>query len=231
MGIRERQERDREAVRRRILDAARELFVSEGYHNVSIRKIAERIEYSPAALYSYFPAKDDIFFALAEEGFRLLHGKPEDLDALEALPPLERIRGMFWRLFEFSCQQPAYFALMFVDRTVPSVSANYERFAFAREMRQRALAHLQKCVEEGLFPANIPPAVAFRILTTGLIGVAVLRNSDRLKPGENADDLARDVLNVTLAGLRSGVAVISSTDWCAVEDAASSTLVEPSPSS
>jgi len=172
-----------------------------------------------------------MFFALAEEGFRLLHGKPEDLDALEALPPLERIRGMFWRLFEFSCQQPAYFALMFVDRTVPSVSANYERFAFAREMRQRALAHLQKCVEEGLFPANIPPAVAFRILTTGLIGVAVLRNSDRLKPGENADDLARDVLNVTLAGLRSGVAVISSTDWCAVEDAASSTLVEPSPSS
>jgi AcrR family transcriptional regulator len=231
MGIRERQERDREAVRRRILDAARELFVSEGYHNVSIRKIAERIEYSPAALYSYFPAKDDIFFALAEEGFRLLHGTPADLDALEALPPLERIRGMFWRLYEFSCQQPAYFALMFVDRTVPSVSANYERFAFAREMRQRALAHVQKCVDEGLFPADIPPAVAFRILTTGLIGVAVLRNSDRLKPGENADDLARDVLNVTLAGLRSGVAVASSADWCAVEDAASSSLVAPSKSS
>ena len=38
-----------------------------------MRKIAERIEYSPAALYGYFPSKDDIFFALAEEGFRLLH--------------------------------------------------------------------------------------------------------------------------------------------------------------
>ena len=72
MGIKERQERDREAVRRAILDAARELFVSEGYQNVSIRKIAERIEYSPAAIYGYFPSKDDIFFALAEEGFRLL---------------------------------------------------------------------------------------------------------------------------------------------------------------
>ena len=75
MGIKERQERDREAVRRAILDAARELFVAEGYQNVSIRKIAERIEYSPAAIYSYFPSKDDIFFALAEEGFRLL-GEP-----------------------------------------------------------------------------------------------------------------------------------------------------------
>ena len=72
MGIKERQERDREAVRRAILDAARELFVAEGYQNVSIRKIAERIEYSPAAIYGYFPSKDDIFFALAEEGFRLL---------------------------------------------------------------------------------------------------------------------------------------------------------------
>src|SRR3954462_9933776 len=72
MGIKERHERDREAVRRSILDGARELFVSEGFQNVSIRKIAERIEYSPAAIYRYFPSKDDIFFALAEEGFRLL---------------------------------------------------------------------------------------------------------------------------------------------------------------
>ena len=78
MGIKERHERDREAVRRAILDAARELFVTEGYQNVSIRKVAERIEYSPAAIYLYFPSKDDIFFALAEEGFRLL-GDPVDL--------------------------------------------------------------------------------------------------------------------------------------------------------
>ena len=68
MGIKERHERDREAVRRSILDAARELFVSEGYRNVSIRKIAEKIEYSPAALYGYFPSKDDIFYALEHLG-------------------------------------------------------------------------------------------------------------------------------------------------------------------
>jgi AcrR family transcriptional regulator len=72
MGLKQRQEREREAVGRAILDAARDLFVAEGYQNVSIRKIAERIEYSPAAIYSYFASKDDIFFALAEEGFRLL---------------------------------------------------------------------------------------------------------------------------------------------------------------
>ena len=70
-GSRGQVERDRDAVRRGILDAARELFVSEGYHNVSIRKIAGRVEYSPAALYSYFPCKDDIFFALDRQDFRV----------------------------------------------------------------------------------------------------------------------------------------------------------------
>ena len=72
MGTSERNARDRETVRRRILDAARELFVAEGYRHVSIRRIAQRIEYSPGAIYSYFRGKDDIFFALAEEGFRKL---------------------------------------------------------------------------------------------------------------------------------------------------------------
>ena len=72
MGIKERQDRERHAVRESILTAARDLFVAEGYGQVSIRKIAERIEYSPAAIYSYFPSKDDIFFALAEEGFARL---------------------------------------------------------------------------------------------------------------------------------------------------------------
>src|SRR4030088_198010 len=108
MGIKERQERDREAVSRAILDAARELFVAEGFQNVSIRKIAERIEYSPAAIYGYFPSKDDIFFALAEEGFRLLATPASLRDApkLKDASRLERIRAVFWRLYQFSREQP-----------------------------------------------------------------------------------------------------------------------------
>src|SRR6516165_3621192 len=125
MGIKERQERDREAVRRAILDAARDLFVTEGYENVSIRKIAERIEYSPAAIYGYFPSKDDIFYALAEEGFRLLYSRDDAgvvNGELEKLEPLDRIRKIFWRLYEFSHHHPQYFELMFMDRSVPRIS-------------------------------------------------------------------------------------------------------------
>ena len=139
MGIKERQERDREAVWRSILDAARELFNAEGYQNVSIRKIAERIEYSPAAIYSYFPSKDDIFFELAEEGFRLL-GNPAsvaDDPQFAGGAQLERVRAIFWRFYEFSRDHPQYFALMFVDQSVPRISREYERFAFARECKRQ----------------------------------------------------------------------------------------------
>src|SRR5262245_24221343 len=148
MGIKERQERDREAVRRSILDAARELFTAEGYLSVSIRKIAERIEYSPAAIYSYFPSKDDIFFALAEEGFRLLGGPrhPMHKAELAALAPFDRVRSIFWHFYAFSKEHPQYFALMFVDRTVPRISKEYERFAFAHEMKQSILEEVRQCI-------------------------------------------------------------------------------------
>ena len=220
MGIKERQERDREAVRRSILDAARELFMEEGYENVSIRKIAERIEYSPAAIYGYFASKDDIFFALAEEGFRLLYGSRDHIAELDALPPLERIRSIFWRFYEFSREQPQYFALMFVDRTVPRISHEYERFAFARRMKAHLIEQVEHCVREGVLPGHVPPAAAFRLLTTGLIGVAVLHLSNRLGPHEYVDALAKDVLDVTIAGLQSGVALRSVQTPCEADESA-----------
>jgi len=207
MGIKERHERDREAVRRAILDAARELFIAEGFPNVSIRKIAERIEYSPAVIYSYFPSKDDIFFALADEGFHLLGGPrhPEHAAQLKTLPPVERVRSIFWHFYEFSRQHPEYFALMFVDRSVPRISREYERFPFALEMKRSILEEIRGCIASGALPATLDPAVVMRTITSGLIGVATLRLSERLGPSEDADCLAANVLDTFLAGLKSGI--------------------------
>jgi AcrR family transcriptional regulator len=219
MGIKERQVRDREAVRRSILDAARDLFVTEGYQNVSIRKVAERIEYSPAAIYGYFPSKDDIFFALAEEGFRLLGdpGSEANRARLQHLPPMDRVHAHVWRLYEFGREHPQYFALMFVDRSVPRISREYERFAFARQMKAHMVEEIRACIDAGDLPASLDPAVAMRTLMVGLLGVAVLRLSERLAPGENADHLAADVLNLTLAGLKSGVVLQSRSADCALD--------------
>lgn len=201
MGIKERQERDREIVRRAILDAARELFLSDGFDQVSIRKIAERIEYSPAAIYSYFASKDDIFFALAEEGFRLLEGDEAAHLVLAAQPPLVRIRALFWRLYEFSCEHPQYFSLMFVERSMPRISREYERFAFARQGKQRLLAWIREAADQGTLPASIAPDVMLQIASSAVIGVAVLRLSNRLPSNDAADALASDMLDVVLAGL------------------------------
>src|SRR3954463_11485598 len=182
MGIKERQERDREAVRRAILDAARELFVAEGFQNVSIRKIAERIEYSPAAIYGYFPSKDDIFFALAEEGFHLL-GDPQgvrDDPRFRDAPPLDRVRAVFRRLYQFSRDQPQYFALMFVERSVPRISREYERFAFARESKQHIIEEITACIEAGDLPRSVDPTIAMRALMVGVLGVALMTLTDRM---------------------------------------------------
>jgi AcrR family transcriptional regulator len=202
LGVKERQEREREAVARAILDAARDLFVAEGYQNVTIRKIAERIEYSPAAIYSYFASKDDIFMALAEEGFRLLFAHADDVPHLD---PLDDIRTGFWRLYEFSRTHPEYFALMFLDRSVPRISQDWERFGFVREMKKRMDARIQVAVDAGRFPAGTDAAAVFRILMAAIHGVATLTLCERLAPGEDADALARDTLEAALTGLRAGI--------------------------
>jgi AcrR family transcriptional regulator len=202
VGVKERQEREREAVGRAILDAARDLFVAEGYGNVSIRKIAERIEYSPGSIYSYFPSKDDIFFALAEEGFRTLCA-PDPACAGTA-DPLQAIRGACWRVYEFSKSHPQYYALMFVDRNVPKISRDWQRFGFVKEMRAQIGMVIQRAVEEGIFPPATHPEAVFRILFTAIHGAAVVRLSDRAMPGEDSDALARDTLEAALTGLRTG---------------------------
>jgi AcrR family transcriptional regulator len=213
MGIRERQERDREAVQRAILDAAREMFVSEGYLNVSIRKIAERIEYSPGAIYSYFPSKDDIFLALAEEGFRLLISEAPPPPA-EPIDPLEGVRRIFWHYYTFSKRHPEYFALMFLDRWAPRISRAWERFGFVREMRARLAARIQACTDAGIFPPGTNADAVFRILAAAITGPAVMKLCDRLAATEDADALAHDVLEAALAGLRSGIPITFDATEC-----------------
>jgi AcrR family transcriptional regulator len=205
LGVKERQERDREAVSRSILDAARELFVTHGYQEVSIRKIAEKIEYSPAAIYSYFPSKDDIFFALAEEGFRLLFSygaSPRPADADD--DPVKAIRASFWRYYEFSKEHPEYFALMFLDRSVPRISKNWSRFGFIGEGSTLMIARIQQAIDSGAFPAGTEPNAVFRVLLASVHGAATMRICDRLAVGENADALARTTLDTALLGIRAG---------------------------
>jgi AcrR family transcriptional regulator len=216
VGVKERQEREREAVSRAILDAARELFVAEGYQNVSIRKIADRIEYSPAAIYSYFPSKDDIFFALAEEGFHLLFAteRPGAAAVVESNEPIDGVRAAFWHFYQFSRRHPEYFALMFVDRSVPRITHLRERFSFLSSMKARITSLIGAAVDAGQLPKGSDPHTVFRILSTAVIGGAVVHLCNRFGPGEDPEALARDTLEAALTGLRAGVPLSFQSKTC-----------------
>jgi AcrR family transcriptional regulator len=203
MTIKQRHDRSRASVREAILHAARELFVSEGYRTVSMRKIAERVEYSPAAIYSYFPSKDAIFFALAEEGFRMMRQAARDAAAAQA-EPAAAMRAGFWAYYRFSREQPQYFELMFVDRSVPQIT-DVDQFGVLAEMWHDATRSLARCVEAGVFPRALDVGAAFHILWAAVHGAATLRLCERLAPDENADLLASDTLDAAIAGLKSGV--------------------------
>ncbi|MBL8142942.1 MAG: TetR/AcrR family transcriptional regulator [Acidobacteria bacterium] len=204
MGIKERHERERESVRRAILDAARDLFVREGYQHVSIRKIAERIEYSPAAIYSYFASKDDIFFALAEDGFQLLHGMAQATRPPDGASAIDTLRAMLMSMFRFSQRHPEHYNLMFVDRSVPRIRANYERFQFLIDMKRRMSTTVERCIAEGALPAGLDGHSTFRVLAASVHGAAALAISERLGPGESGEALAHDALSIALRGLATG---------------------------
>ncbi|MEZ7198462.1 TetR/AcrR family transcriptional regulator [Pseudodesulfovibrio karagichevae] len=112
MSTAKRRERDREKMRRRILDAARQLFVREGFDNVSMRRIASRIEYSPAALYRYFRNKREILSALREEGFARFVERQQR--SRKRFPdPVERLRDGARGYIGFALAEPDHYHLMF----------------------------------------------------------------------------------------------------------------------
>ena len=200
----DRQQQARDVTRRAILDAALELFVADGYAQVSMRNIAAKVDYSPAAIYSYFASKDDIFHALAEEGFRLLGAA--HMTGAPSADPLDDIRMAPWHFYEFSKRQPQYFALVFLDRRVPRIARESEQFAFMVELKAAVRTRMQRCIDTGLFPASLDVDVALRLILAPVMGLALLRLSGRLLPHEDADALVRDAIETTIAGLRAGAA-------------------------
>ena len=72
MTVQERRVREKNEVREKILDAARDLFVTHGYEGVTMRKVADRIEYSPTAIYLYFADKESLFREICHQDFHRL---------------------------------------------------------------------------------------------------------------------------------------------------------------
>src|SRR5258706_722681 len=117
MGVWERREREREEVRTKILDASRELFATHGYEAVTMRRVAERIEYSPTAIYLHFADKETLLRELCETDFLSLAKQFQRIARVE--DPVERLRRIGHAYTEFAIDFPNHYRLMFMTLHPP----------------------------------------------------------------------------------------------------------------
>ncbi|MBE8714311.1 TetR/AcrR family transcriptional regulator [Sphingobacterium hungaricum] len=112
MGIKERKQKHKEDLRSKILEAAKELFVKEGFEATSIRKIAAKIEFSPTTIYLYYKDKNDIAYALHQEGFSLL--RTQFLPLMHVESAFERLKAIGKAYIDFGFKNPDYYFVMFM---------------------------------------------------------------------------------------------------------------------
>lgn len=112
MGPKERREREREDIRGRILDAARELFVAEGVESVTMRRIAEKIEYSATAIYFHFRDKEALLAELCDCDFRAFASGFHEIAKIA--DPVERLRAAGLAYIAFGVENQSHYRLMFM---------------------------------------------------------------------------------------------------------------------
>src|SRR5258708_35847139 len=117
MASKQRRAREKEGLREEIVDAARTLFVKEGYESVSIRKIADKIEYAPGTIYLYFQDKAEILDRICEETFAKLI---RTMDAIkgDTAAPLDKLRRALRTYIHFGLENPNHYVVTFVQAKV-----------------------------------------------------------------------------------------------------------------
>jgi AcrR family transcriptional regulator len=133
-----RRRRSKAELREEIIEVAAELFAAEGYASVSMRKIAQRIGYTPMSIYLHFKDKADLLDCICEEAFADLSRRFERVDA-EIGDPGERLKAGMRTFVDFAMQNPSYYRAIFIRRgeTMPRRDRIRERTA-ALKRRQVA---------------------------------------------------------------------------------------------
>jgi len=147
MGISERKEREKKEMEKLILDSAMQLFIEEGYKNVTIRKLAEKIEYSPATIYLYFKDKDEILFTLQRIAFDKFHNFQASIQSIE--DPLERLTEHGKAYVRFALENREYYELMFLIDS-PMCSDSPQDFKGEIDSYQLLKDNLQTCMDAGI---------------------------------------------------------------------------------
>ena len=148
MGITERKERDRVEMRQRIIDAAIQMFLEEGYEKTSIRNIAEKIEYSPATIYLYYKDKDELLYDVQGQAFEKL-----DLafhEKATATDPIKRLEQIMETYIRFGKNNPELYDLMFIIRAPMNVMKEKEIWENGHDSFGFLVQCISECIEKKL---------------------------------------------------------------------------------
>lgn len=192
-------------LREEILDAARELFLKHGYENVSMRKIAAKIEYSPTTIYLYFKDKSEILLSLCTETFSRLSKAMNEI-AQTPGDPVDKLRRLGAAYVHFGLDHPNHYQLTFMTRLEAPLK-NPEEMAKDPGMQtfQCLVNCVQACVESGQF-RKIDVIAASQALWSAVHGVTSLLIVACGFPFVERDYLITTVVDSMIDGYRAPAA-------------------------
>jgi AcrR family transcriptional regulator len=194
MSVKARRERQKGLLRQEILDAARDILVREGYQGLSMRKVAERIDYSPTAIYLHFKDRDDLVSCVCEQ---LMAGLVRELQEVADKhgDPLVALRKGLRRYIDFGLRHPQHYQATF---GIPH-GHNAEKDARDQEpgtMSMQAFGFLPRLVAECVKQRKLKKLDVHRAscaLWAGIHGITslliVMPNFQWNDPGRVADQL------------------------------------------
>jgi len=206
MGVKERRAREKSETRDKILDAARELFVTEGYEGVSMRRVAEKIEYSPTAIYVHFADKQELFHELCQQDYARL-AEVFQSSAMSS-DPIERLRQIGSTYTEFGVRYPNHYKFMFMTPHPPHEPDDEDREIMGNP-EVDAYAFLKWAVQQAIDAGRLREELQDAELISqtlwasvhGVISLNIAKCSDPWVDWRPLQARAEMMLDVTLRGL------------------------------
>lgn len=202
MGAKEKRATYKQEFRREILSTARALFVTEGYENFSMRKLAEKIEYSPTTIYLYFKNKDDLLFAICEEVAERFFADLTEVRT-EHSDPLESLRQALLKLIKVGFNNPDEYKFLFITRpqAYGTLGEFMEKESMARNSYLVFREIVKNCLETGKLQ-EIDIDVLTQVLTVAACGVATLTAYKTSFPWIDRNVVAHTLVEGLLRGYR-----------------------------
>ena len=201
MGIKERRAREKEQLQQQILSAARELFVNEGYENVSMRKIANKIEYSPTTIYLHFKDKAELLDFVCQETLLNLLNTLEQLKS-DISDPVETLRKSGRVYIEFGLKYPQDYKLAFVVRPQFQKGLRLQEGSIGKKVFDYLREIVSECIRQKIF-RQVDVETTGQVMWSAVHGVTLLLIDFPDFPWTEKDKLIDAVIHTTIEGLKA----------------------------